>query len=265
MTVVPSNVCIFDLNSHKKTIIFNVFSNNRKTLTEVIFSRSRGIIKLLAYILTKLPKLIVTKAKSHSYTDPVSFDRLMLLIAVLIKYPGIGYLDLDNLDQCAEKQHHDALEEVKIYLRQSAKELNIQLPQGYPATHTLRKDLELLRNYHILDRRMYRWGYYLGTGVMTKQQLKVAFNALESFGNYQGDPRIKQFYRQLSKRLKGFEFQEQKAFFYPVRLNYNRAINYTDPYEMMEQSAYRDTLFHKIEIVEQAIISGQAIEISRLY
>jgi hypothetical protein len=39
--------------------------------------------------------------------------------------------------------------------------LGIELPDDYPATATIRKDLETLRDYGILDKRMYRWGYYL--------------------------------------------------------------------------------------------------------
>jgi len=42
---------------------------------------------------------------------------------------------------------------------------------------TLRKDLETLRRYGILDRQMYRWGYYLGTGALRRDELQVAFNA----------------------------------------------------------------------------------------
>lgn len=197
------------------------------------------------------------KLPSHPYTNPKAFERLMLLIATLVKYPGIGYLESDRTE------NHDPLQQVQYHLRKLADSLNISLPDNYPTPPTLRKDLETLKNYHILDRRMYRWGYYLGTGVMTPEELKIAFNAIQSQAIYQGDPRIKRIYEQLQRRLKGFELESQTDFFYPVLQHLNRAINYTDPQEMMEKGEYRNTLYHQLDQVENAIIQGQAIEISR--
>jgi predicted DNA-binding transcriptional regulator YafY len=208
---------------------------------------------------------MVKKTRSHAYTDIKAFERLMLLIATLLKYPGVGYREVDNLENCSNKghQHHDALTEVQHYLRQLAASLNRELPNRYPATATLRKDLETLRDYQILDRRMYRWGYYLGTGALTPKELQITFNALASQAIYQGDPRMRQIYYQLLQRLRGFKSEPDSDFFYPVRQHLNRAINYTDPQEMMEKGEYRQTLFHQIDKIENAIVQGQAIEISR--
>ena len=178
----------------------------------------------------------------ESYTNTRSIERLLLLITTLIKYPGIGCRD--EFKQLNGK-HHDSLEEVQIKFKEIARSLNINLSANYPAISTLRKDLELLRKYQILDDRMYRWGYYLGTGVMNKRELKVAFDSLKSQAKYQGDPELRRIYSVLKKRLKNFEFNEQD-FFYPVRQYLNRAINYTDPQEMMNQGEYRHTLFHCI-------------------
>jgi hypothetical protein len=200
------------------------------------------------------------KPKIDRYLNPQALEKLLLLIATLLKYPGVGCRD-DELK--IDLNHHNALESVQTHLRQLAQEIGINLPENYPAIPTIRKDLELLRDYHILERRMYRWGYYLGTGVMDKRQLKFAFNALESQAIYQGDPQLRQIYYTLKRRLKGFEFERKQDFFYPVRQHLNRAINYTDPEEMMSKGQYRHTLFHQIDLLEQAIIQGQGIEISR--
>ncbi|MBW4532574.1 MAG: WYL domain-containing protein [Pleurocapsa minor HA4230-MV1] len=199
-------------------------------------------------------------SKINRYTNIQALERLLLLIAILIKYPGVG---CPNELEKSDDKHHNALKLVQIKLQELALSLGIDLPEQYPATATLRKDLELLRDYQILDHRMYRWGYYLGTGVMSKQELKAAFNALESQAIYQGDPQLRNIYYSLKKRLRGFEFEEQQDFFYPVRQHLNRAINYTDPQEMMNQGEYRHTLYHQIELLEEAIITGQAIELSR--
>ncbi len=199
--------------------------------------------------------------KIQRYQQTSAIERLLLLLAVLLKNPGIGCKNDDG--QETNGTHHESLIAVQIKIRELAQQLDIPIKEGYPATATLRKDLEILRDYQILDRRMYRWGYYLGTGALTPEELRIAFNALESQAIYQGDPRIRQIYFQLSKRLRGFELPANQDFFYPVRQHLNRAINYTDPQEMMEKGEYRNTLFHQLDQVEQAIIQGQAIEICR--
>ncbi len=193
-------------------------------------------------------------------SNQLPFQRLMLLIATLLQHPGIGCPDV--MDDSGKK-HHNALNQVQTSLRELARELNIELPAGYPATPTIRKDLETLRRYGILDRRMYRWGYYLGTGAMSQDELKVAFNALASQAEFQGDPQMKRIYETLSRRLKGLDMELKGKFFYSIRQHLNRAIVYTDPEEMAAKGENRDTLFHQLPVLETAISQGQAIEISR--
>lgn len=197
----------------------------------------------------------------HPYADRLSFQRLMLLIATLVKHPGVGCCD--TLAQEEPGKHHNALELVQTQLRHVAQSLGIELPDDYPATATIRKDLETLRDYGILDRRMYRWGYYIGTGAMSKQQLKVAFNALDSHAKYQGDPKIRQIYQILEQRLRGLDLESQEDFFYPVRAYLNRPIIYTDPVEMVKKGKYNHTLYCCLETVEDAIAFGQAVELYR--
>ncbi|MEH2327350.1 MAG: WYL domain-containing protein [Nostoc sp.] len=200
------------------------------------------------------------KSISHPYTERLSFERLMLLITTLLNNPGIGSPDLINTNH--DKQH-DALTQVQISLQQLALKSRIELPEDYPAIPTLRKDLETLRRYGILERRMYRWGYYLGTGAMSQTELKVAFNALASQAKFQGDPQLRRICETLSKRLRGLDMELQGKFFYPVRQHLNRAIVYTDPEEMAAQGENRNTLFHLLPLLETAISQGQTIEISR--
>ncbi|MGB7444962.1 MAG: WYL domain-containing protein [Coleofasciculaceae cyanobacterium] len=201
------------------------------------------------------------KPTLHPYSDQLSFQRLLLLIATLIHYPGVG---------CPEPfatetdTHHNALESVQIQLQQLAQKLEIVLPPGYPTTPTIRKDLQTLRDYSILDRRMYRWGYYLGTGAMSKEELKIAFNALQSQAKYQAEPQVRQIYQLLKQRLRGLDLEENRGdFFYPVKAYLNRPIIYTDPAEMMVKGKSKPTLFHCLETLETAIIQGQSVEIYR--
>ena len=199
------------------------------------------------------------KPTPHPYADKLTFDRIMLLIATLVNYPGIGYSDTETSDG----KYRDALLEVQAQLQKIAVASGIEFPENYPATPTIRKDLETLRSYGILDKRMYRSGYYLGTGAMTREELQVAFQALASQAKYQGNPQVRRIYEKLTKLLRGLDIELKGELFYPVRQHLNRAIIYTDPVEMLDRQEYQNTLFHKLDIVETAIVRGQSIALYR--
>jgi predicted DNA-binding transcriptional regulator YafY len=201
--------------------------------------------------------------KSHPYAQPEAFQRLMLLIATLVKYPGVGAAEPLAQRDYQEGQHHNALEELQEKFRELAQTTGIELSPDYPSPPTLRKDLGRLREYGILEPNMYRWGYYLGTGVMTKTELRVALNALESLAKYQADPQVRQLYHNLTRRLQGLSWEKDDDLFYPIRQNLNRSIESTDPEEMITKQQNAHNLFSCLETLESAIIKGQAIEISR--
>ncbi|MBN4006965.1 YafY family protein [Nostoc sp. LPT] len=194
----------------------------------------------------------------HSYAGLPAFERLLLLIATLLRYPGVGYID--SMQSNSEKSHHK-LQLVQLYLQKVASELNVELPLY--SRHTIQSDLKTLRRYGLLDRRPYRWGYYIGTAAMNWEELQVALNALHSQARYQEDPQINQIYKRLTQRLRGLNLKDEM--FYPVRTQLNRVIVYTDPQEMMAKGKYqsRGTLFEKLDALEAAIVKGQAVELYR--
>ncbi|MEO8894120.1 MAG: hypothetical protein ABI417_21760 [Coleofasciculaceae cyanobacterium] len=60
----------------------------------------------------------------HPYADRLTFERLLLLIATLVQYPGVGCCD----SLAAETQkHHNALDAVQAKLRQVAAAMKIEL------------------------------------------------------------------------------------------------------------------------------------------
>lgn len=198
------------------------------------------------------------KPTLHPYSDQLAFERLMLLIATLVQYPGVG-----NASQELKGEHRNALSDVQHHLQQLASELKIDLPADYPALPTIRKDIETLRRYRILEQRMYRWGYYLGTGAMTWEELQVAFQLLLSQANYQREPKARRICETLEKRLRGANLERKGELFYPVRQQLNRSIVWTDPDEMWETGNVQNTLFYQLDNIEDAILTGKAIEISR--
>jgi len=197
------------------------------------------------------------KATLHPYSDQLSFDRVLILIATLIQYPGIGCPDE------SENGPHNALQEVQEKMRSLASRLEINFPEGYPAIATIRKDLETLRKYKILDQSMYRWGYYVGMGI-NQEEFKVAFNALLSQAQYQHNPLAKHLYQKLEKRLRALNLDLKGELFYPVYQQLNRSIVDTDPDEIIRKKKIApNTLFGQLPLVEDAILQGHAIEVHR--
>lgn len=189
----------------------------------------------------------------HSYSDRASFDRLLVLIATLVHYPGVGSRSAKiTSDQ-------DSLESLQQHMQQLAETLGLNLP--ICSVHTLRKDLVTLRHYGILDRGRHDWGYYLGSGALNREELQFVFNALLSQAKYQGDAQARRIYQSLSQRLKPLNLDSKGELFYPVRAHLNRAIVHTDPEEMMRKQQYQDTLFHELEALENAILQGLPIEL----
>jgi predicted DNA-binding transcriptional regulator YafY len=192
---------------------------------------------------------------AHPYQDQTALNRLLLLIAVFIRQPGIGCSEESNL--ALTGTHHNALTSVATGLEQLSIEIDREIAAS--SVPTLRKDLEFLRKYGIIEERMYRWGYYLGTGIFSHQELQVAVQALKDIGNRLGDPSVRELYQKLEKRLRGLELGERDL--YPVRSQLNQSIVHTNPDQMREQKLYRSTLFDRLSDVETAIVTGQAIEI----
>jgi hypothetical protein len=194
----------------------------------------------------------------HSYSDRQAFERLLLLIATFIHHPGIGCPDrIGNNAQSA----HESLEAVQEKVCEVAQQYNIPLTKY--SIPTLRKDLVTLRKYGILEKRIYRWGYFLGTGVMSFKDLQVALNALNSMAKYQRSPQAIRIYQELEKKLRGKQILESTDYLYPVRSQIDRAIIYTDLDEMLDIKQNRHNLYHCLDQVEEAIAIGQAITIYR--
>lgn len=193
---------------------------------------------------------------AHSYATFPAFERLLLLIATFVRYPGVGFIDPMQSDS---DRPHDTLQEVLVHLQKVADELDVELPSY--SRHTIQSDLKTLRHYGLLERRAYRWGYYLGTGAMNREELQVAINAIHSQAKYQEDPQINRIYQKLTRRLRSLNLKDEM--FYPVRTQLDRVIVYTDPEEMMAKRKYRGTLFEKLDALEAAIVKGQAIELYR--
>ncbi len=108
---------------------------------------------------------------------------------------------------------------------------------------------------------MYRWGYYLGPSAMTETEFNTALSALYSQAIYQRDPQAQAVFQSISQRRWGKS--QTKQSFYPVRAQLNRSIIATDPTRSSRKGSAIRTLFSALDILESAILQGQAVEIRR--
>lgn len=188
----------------------------------------------------------------HPYADLLAFERLMLLLAALVQSPGIG----------TAGDGQDGMSEILSKMQAIALTLHLSIPNY--SIHTLRKDLQTLRDYGILDRRKHRAGYYLGTGMMTKPELRLAVQALATQAHQLGDPQARRIYAQIERKLRGLDLASEGEALYPVRSHRNQPIVYTDPDEMLRRGVPRRTLFFHLDQLEEAIKAGQPVEIFRI-
>ncbi|MEO0685256.1 MAG: WYL domain-containing protein [Cyanobacteria bacterium J06649_11] len=187
------------------------------------------------------------------YSKPKALKRLLMLILTLVEHPGIGSPD-SAIEESTE--HHDALQVLCDRIHELAQSKNIDFSCS---ANTIRKDLGFLRQSGLLSSRMYRWGYFLGQGLMTRSELRTALNALAAQATHQKDPQVRQLYEKLTKRIKPID--PYGELLYPVRTQLNQSIIYTDSIEMMSDGHYRPTLIHEIEQLEQSILTGEKIQL----
>ena len=108
----------------------------------------------------------------HPYADPIAFDRLLHLIALLADEPGSGSIEDGGLEALAAA------------LRRRAP----TWPAHYPSIATLRKDLVTLRRFGLLGPQVYRWGYYLGQGALNATERRLALDGLRILAQDLADP-----------------------------------------------------------------------------
>lgn len=191
----------------------------------------------------------MTTRSRHGYEEPIAFDRLLLLLALLAQEPGSGAIGAGGLVTIAAS------------LRDRAAALGRPFPADYPSIPTLRKDLATLRAYGLLGDRMYRWGYYLGAGALTVAELATALNGLRLLAIDLGDPQVGEQLGPIQNRLKSWDQDQAGRLTYPLRRSLSRPVSEQDPIARMERGQDWDRLAERLEAIELAILTGQAIEL----
>jgi predicted DNA-binding transcriptional regulator YafY len=119
----------------------------------------------------------------------------------------------------------------------------------------LRKDIEFILNpYQILSENSMRNGYFLGTGILTQNDLKQVFSLVQTQAKNIDDPLALEVYEEFQRRMKIAKLQDN--YVYPVRGIANRSVVDTDFLDSQ-------TLSHKLDKVTQIIEERKLVKLNK--
>ncbi len=174
---------------------------------------------------------------THPYSDIEPFKRLLATIRFILHHPFLANTNQGNLPTLV-----NALKAEGIVVGD--------------ALDTVRKDIEkVLKPYQILPQFPLRQGYFSGTAILSRHELRKVFGVLQTQAKSFADPVALLTYELFRDRLLLSKIDSSDV--YPVR-----AIAITcmvDP-EFLPSCA----LSHQGEKLEEAIASGQLLELNKL-
>ncbi|MBD2772619.1 WYL domain-containing protein [Iningainema tapete] len=185
---------------------------------------------------TQTSKEILPFTCTHAYSDLDTFQRLVQVIRFILHHPF-----LQNSGSGSLKTLVTALLENGII-------------QG-DGLDTVRKDIEkVLKPYKILPNFPLRDGYFMGTAILTQQELLKVFDVLQSQAKSLNDPVALDIYETFTERMTRSKLGVSNV--YPVRAIANRCM--VDP-EFLPQ----DALSNNLQQLEEAIANRQLLEFNR--
>ncbi|NET45369.1 AAA family ATPase [Okeania sp. SIO2B3] len=174
---------------------------------------------------------------AHPYSDVAPFKRLITAIRLILNRPFLRENDKKSLDVLAET-------------------LSQQPGMGGDCRDQFRKDVEnILKPFQILPDFPMRHGYFAGTGILSRYELKCLQDVLRAQVKSMEDPVALSIYRQFSQRMGYSKLETSQP--YPVR-----AIAHQSMIDLDLLS--ENVLSRKLEVVEDIIIKGKLVELGRL-
>ncbi|NER30489.1 MAG: WYL domain-containing protein [Symploca sp. SIO1C4] len=184
-----------------------------------------------------LPIVEAPNLTTHPYSDIEPFERLLKTIRFILHHPFLpksGNSSLKTLTEALQANH---------------------ILSGN-ALDTLRKDFEkVLKPYKIIPDFPLRQGYFAGTGILSRQELRKLKALLQSQAKSLDDPVALSTYEMFQQRMKLSKLDESSL--YPVRAIGNRCI-------VDANSLPPTALSHNLEKLENAIANGELLELGRI-
>ncbi|MEQ9373492.1 MAG: ATP-binding protein [Coleofasciculus chthonoplastes F3-SA18-01] len=177
-----------------------------------------------------------TISATHPYSDWEPFQRLLATIRFILHHPFLENTGGGNLPTLVE-----ALKTEGILVGD--------------AVDTVRKDIEkILKPYQLLPNTPMRQGYFLGTALLWRHELKQVFAILQSQAQSFDDPVALETYELFRDRITSSKLDITEV--YPVRAIAHQSMVDID-------SLPSSVLARNLDKLEDAIASGKLLELNR--
>lgn len=174
---------------------------------------------------------------THAYSEINTFSRLIKTIRLIIKNPFLS-----------DPQQGGSLKTLVAEL------LNRNIIDSN-CLHTIRSDIDkYLKPYKILPKFPLRRGYFVGTAILSENELSKVFNILQSQVRSLNNPVSVQVYENFKERMLLSKLAVEDS--YPVRAIGNRSI--VDAHNLPFGA-----LLNRLEFLEDAITNGKLLELKR--
>ncbi|BAQ61672.1 hypothetical protein GM3708_2078 [Geminocystis sp. NIES-3708] len=252
---------IGNLSSYNPELIEQIFGKNIKFDTEIeeicailahhihpIYAQPKAIKKDLLWLENigiigskfnqkiEIKTLEIEDLVTHPYSDIEPFERLIKTINFIIHHP----FTWNKQEGCLQSLVNAMI---------SPGIINFNCPDS------IRKDIEkVLKPFGILPDFTMKKGYFIGTGILSANELIKLFRLLEAQANSLSDPVALSVYETFKSRLGDAKIAHPES--YPVRAIYNKNI-------VDLNSLPNTSLASKIDQVESSIEKGELLELNR--
>jgi predicted kinase len=190
--------------------------------------------------ITIVSTVTVLPEYAHAYSDIDAFLRIMSTMRVLAHYPIIttGYQGMSIRERLVTALKNQQIE-------------------GF-STGAIRRDIQLIfKPYGLMSEQDLRQGYFVGTGIMSREELLQVYHSLEGQAINLSDPIALTAYENFQQRLCYLGIDTKVS--YPVRQVINQPI--TDPKYLSEISLAQPQNAARLE---EAIRQRQTVRLQRI-
>jgi predicted kinase len=216
----------------------SIYTNPSAVNQDLIWLEKMGIVNQQNYKpLPEIETVDIPDLVTHPYSDIEPFTRLIKTIHFIIHHPF------------TKSQEENCLQSlVNAMLREGIININ--------CADSIRKDIEkVLKPFSILPDFAMKKGYFLGTGILSKNELIKVFRLLEPQAKSISNPIDLSVYETFKEHLHYAQIAETET--YPVRAIYNK--NIVDLNSLLDNTL----LAKKINELESAIENGELLELNR--
>ncbi|MGK7914919.1 MAG: AAA family ATPase [Prochloraceae cyanobacterium] len=270
---IESKTCVEEISRLMAERFDPLYADTVKLKADIVWLQVNGLIGYWEDFDAPLTGIEPEKNKKdffqHRYSSVEPFSRLLKLIRWLVFNP---FFPDDNLKNYA----HGRLDPPENYQLKMLEILTLMLleegiietspkyasrtlyNQNKAAYDNIRRDFQMvLKPYKLLPQFTMRKGYYIGTSILSPDDLNPVFNLLrEQYPHFSDDPIALATYQTFEQRLEESKLLKNTVP-YPTRIIGNRSI--VSPRYQHEKSLLRN-----LTKVETAIEYGELLELDRL-